>query len=118
MSIRILISCILLLLPMALAAAQPAGAAPSSRIMVAQNERFTGTVEIYVTSWCGYCSKALSYMKSRGISHVAYDIEKDDDAMKRYRELGGRGVPLIIIGQNRMSGFSAESLEYYLNNTK
>jgi glutaredoxin len=81
-------------------------------------ERFNGTVEIYVTSWCGYCKQALKYMNSKGIAYVAYDIEKDSAANRRHKELGGSGVPLIIIGSNRMSGFSAETLEYYLNNSK
>jgi glutaredoxin-like YruB-family protein len=84
----------------------------------ANNKRFSGTVEIYVTDWCGYCKQALSYMSSKGIPYVAYNIEKDNSAKQRHKELGGRGVPLIIIGANKMSGFSEENLEYYLNNSK
>jgi glutaredoxin-like YruB-family protein len=83
-----------------------------------KKERFSGTVEIYVTDWCGYCRQAQSYMKSKGIPYVAYDIEKDKSANQRHKELGGRGVPLIVIGSNRMSGFSAKQLEYYLDNSK
>jgi glutaredoxin len=75
-----------------------------------KKERFSGTVEMYVTDWCGYCKKAESY--------VTYNIEKDSAAKRRHKELGGRGVPLIIIGSNKMSGFSAENLEYYLNNSR
>ncbi len=89
---------------------------PTPDIVQLQNERFTGTVELYVTSWCGYCKKALNYVKSKGISYVAYDIEKDSAAHKRYQELGGHGVPLIIVGKQRMSGYSQETLENYLNN--
>jgi len=81
----------------------------------AKKERFGGTVEIYVTDWCGYCKQALSYMKSKGIPYVAYNIEKDSSARQRHKDLGGHGVPLIIIGSNKMSGFSPESLEHYLN---
>jgi glutaredoxin-like YruB-family protein len=91
---------------------------PSSQSSTPKNERFTGTVEMYVTDWCGYCRKAESYMKAKGISYVAYDIEKDSSAKQRHKELGGRGVPLIIIGSHRMSGFSPESLEQYLNNSR
>jgi glutaredoxin-like YruB-family protein len=79
-----------------------------------RDERFNGTVEIYVTEWCGYCKKAIAYMKSRNIPFVVYDIEKDSSAKQRHADLGGRGVPLIIIGNNKMSGFSPETLEYYL----
>jgi glutaredoxin-like YruB-family protein len=92
--------------------------APASKTTLAENARFTGTVEMYVTSWCGYCKRAQAYMTSKGIPYVAYDIEKDSAANQRYKELGGRGVPLIIIGSKKMSGFSAETLEYYLNNTR
>ena len=94
-----------------LAAAAPQAPAP-------KKERFSGTVEIYVTAWCGYCKQAQNYMKKNGIDYVAYDIEKDSAARQRHKELGGRGVPLIIIGANRMSGFSADTLEYYLNNSR
>lgn len=91
---------------------------PSSQPSTPKKERFAGTVELYVTDWCGYCKQAQNYMKSRNIPYVAYDIEKDSAAKQRHKELGGRGVPLIIIGPNKISGFSAESLEYYLNNSK
>ncbi|HEY5975297.1 MAG TPA: glutaredoxin domain-containing protein [Geobacteraceae bacterium] len=83
-----------------------------------KKERFTGTVELYVTAWCGYCKKAQRYLTDRGIPFVAYDIEKDSGARQRHKELGGRGVPLIIIGSNKVAGFSPESVEYYLNNSR
>ncbi len=81
-----------------------------------KKERFNGTVEIYLTDWCGYCKQALSYMDSKGIPYVAYNIEKDNAAKLRHKELGGRGVPLIIIGPNKLSGFSQSTMERYLNN--
>jgi len=37
---------------------------------------------------------------------------------KSVKALGGNGVPLIIIGANKMSGFSQEMLEYYLDGGK
>jgi len=76
--------------------------------------RFSGTVEIFVTDWCGYCKQAEAYMRNNNIAYVAYDIERDKAAHQRYQELGGRGVPLLLIGQHRMAGFSAKTLEHYL----
>ena len=98
-------------------AAAPA-AKMASQPAPAPHVPFTGTVEMYVTSWCGYCKKAQSYLKSRGVPYETYDIEKDSDAKQRYKELGGHGVPLIIIGSNKMNGFSPESMDYYLNNSR
>ena len=94
---------------------QPAPA-PVLLAAAAKQERFDGTVELYVTSWCGYCKKALEYVKSNNIKYVAYDIEKDAAANQRYKEMGGHGVPFIVIGKNMMSGYSQENLEHYLNN--
>jgi glutaredoxin-like YruB-family protein len=92
---------------------------PSSFVKLPQeaakkSERFAGTIEMYATSWCGYCVAAEKYMRSKNYPYVKYDIEKDSAAKQRHKDLGGRGVPLIIIGNNKMSGFSPESLEYYL----
>ena len=88
--------------------------ASSSQATTASSRRFDGVVEIYLTDWCGYCKKAKKYMDSNGIRYQAYDIEKDSAAKRRFDDLGGGGVPLIIIGSQRMSGFSPEALEQYL----
>lgn len=82
-----------------------------------KKEPFSGTVELYVTSWCGHSKRALDYLKEKQIPYVAYDIEKDSAAKQRHKELGGGGVPLIVIGSHRMRGFSPETLEKYLNNS-
>ena len=71
-------------------------------------------VQIYMTDWCHYCREAQNYMKSRGIAFTAYDIEKDSAAHKRYIELGGGGVPILVIGSKKMYGFSKEKFEYIL----
>jgi glutaredoxin-like YruB-family protein len=104
--------------PVAATRSDKSAAISSPQPATPQKKRFTGTVEMYVTDWCGYCKKARNYMNSKSIPYVAYDIERDSAANQRYKELGGRGVPLIIIGSNKMSGFSPASLEYYLNNSR
>lgn len=72
-------------------------------------------VEVYITSWCGYCKKTLKYLNSKGVDYVAYDIEKDEAARQRHKELGGHGVPLIVIGSHKINGFSPERIDSYLN---
>lgn len=121
---KTLLIVITLLLAASLAGAEPSkptdgvGASSASQASDSKKERFNGTVEIYVTSWCPYCRQALDYLKSKSISYVAHDIEKDSAARQKYEELGGQGVPFIIIGANRMSGYSREALEYYLENSR
>ena len=84
----------------------------------AKEGQFAGTVVLYVTSWCPHCKSAKSYLDRRGIPYVAYDIEKDSAARERHQQLGGGGVPLILVGSRKMSGFSPQALEYYLNNSR
>ena len=64
------------------------------------------TVELYVTSWCPYCSKAKAYFQAKGIAYTAYDIEKDPAAAKRFQQYGQRGVPLVVIGTTAIPGYS------------
>jgi glutaredoxin-like YruB-family protein len=94
--------------------APPAAPARSARPAASpQKERFRGTVELYVTSWCRYCKKAERYLQDKGIAYQAYDIEKDDQARRHYESLGGGGVPLIVIGSNKLSGFSPEAIDHF-----
>ena len=93
-------------------------ATTSSQAPAPKSERFQGTVEMFVTDWCGYCRKARQYMDANGIPYVTYDIEKDSAAKQRFQELGGGGVPLILIGSKKISGFSPEAVEYYLRLSK
>ncbi|OZG74432.1 glutaredoxin family protein [Hahella sp. CCB-MM4] len=63
-------------------------------------------VVMYSTSWCGYCKKAREYFHANHINYVDYDIENDDSARRRYDQLGAKGVPVILVGNKRMNGFS------------
>jgi glutaredoxin len=81
---------------------------------VEERQQFTGSVEMYVTSWCPACKAALAYVKNNGINYSAYDIEKDADAKRRFEEFSGRGVPLIVVGDKTMRGFNSQTLEQWL----
>ncbi len=64
-------------------------------------------VELYVTSWCPYCRQAIDFFRSRGINPVVYDIERDDNAARRKKELDPRkGVPFAVINGVKIHGFS------------
>ena len=73
------------------------------------------SVVMYSTSWCGYCKKAARHFRQNKIPFTEYDIEKNEKAAREYKKLKGRGVPLILIGDQRMNGFSAGTFDsiYY-----
>ncbi|MCP4769593.1 MAG: glutaredoxin family protein [Gammaproteobacteria bacterium] len=73
------------------------------------------TVVMYSTSWCGYCKKAARHFRKNSIPFTEHDIELSVKAAREYKKLNGRGVPVILIGEQRMNGFSAETFDkiYY-----
>ncbi len=70
------------------------------------NNKATDKVVMYSTSWCGYCRKARKYFSAQGIAFTELDIEKNQQAKRAYDKLGGKGVPIILVGNKRMNGFS------------
>ncbi len=68
-------------------------------------------VTMYSTSWCVYCKKARKYFRKNSIPFSEYDIEKNNRAKRAYDALGGKGVPVIIVGKKRMNGFSIPGFE-------
>src|SRR5580692_6083999 len=80
-----------------------------STLSVANNTALHLTKEknviVYGTSWCGYCKKTREYLHSLNVEYTFYDIENSDVGKRKYEALGVRGVPIIIIGSQRIEGF-------------
>lgn len=75
------------------------------------------TVEIYVTSWCGYCNAAKKFFRSRGIEFAVYDIEKDRNAARRMMAMTARkAVPFVVINGHGIQGYSEQAYELALQN--
>lgn len=68
-------------------------------------------VVMYSTESCGYCKKAKAYFNAKGISYSERDINKDKSARRQWEKLNGTGVPLILVGKNKMAGFSVARFE-------
>jgi glutaredoxin len=76
----------------------------------AQRPRAQTPVEVFVTSWCGYCRKLESFLKANRIRYSRYDIEKSSSARQRYEKLGGRGVPVVKIGSDVIRGYAPDAV--------
>ncbi len=62
-------------------------------------------VVIYSTTWCGICKRAKAYFEEQGIAYDEFDIEKGAKGKRDYARMRGRGVPIILVGDQRMDGF-------------
>ena len=72
-------------------------------------------VVMYSTTWCGVCVKAKKYFKENKIAFSQYDVETSSKGKRDYKKLDGRGVPIILVGDNRLNGFSAGRFEQIYN---
>jgi glutaredoxin len=68
-------------------------------------------VTLLSAQWCGICRQAKAYMTSRKIAFEEWDIDRSDYARSKMRELGAKGVPVILVGKQKMVGFSPEGLD-------
>lgn len=68
-------------------------------------------VVIYAATWCGVCKRAKQYFKAHNIPYTEYDIERSRKGRLDYKKLNGRGVPIILVGDQRMDGFSPERFQ-------
>ena len=68
-------------------------------------------VVLYSTSWCPHCKRARAYLEDNGIPYTEYDVEDSAKGRRDYARMGGGGVPIILVGDRRMTGFSAAGFE-------
>jgi len=73
-----------------------------------------GKVRIFTTQSCGYCKRAKAFLNARGTAYEELDVEASQAAYQEYKAMGGHGVPVILVGTQRMNGFSAQRLEEML----
>jgi len=85
----------------------PAPTSASTGTTAGRQQRVT----LYGTQWCGSCAKARRHFETNGIPYDDYDIDRSADARRRYDQLGGHGVPLILVGDEQLTGFSARRFE-------
>ncbi len=67
-------------------------------------------VVMYTTPTCGYCHRAKAYFNQKGIRFTEYDVTKSATARNAFKALNGRGVPLIVIGDQRIPGFNKAAI--------
>jgi len=68
-------------------------------------------VTIFSAQWCGVCREAKSYMKTHNIAFEEWDIDKSEYAKSKLNEFKASGIPVILVGNQKMIGFSPEAFE-------
>ncbi len=68
------------------------------------------SVVLYSTNWCPYCRKARTFFKQANIPFIEYDVEKSARAYQEYQQISGRGVPVIVIGDQVIQGYNQQAI--------
>lgn len=71
----------------------------------ALHEIHGGQVVMYATTSCPYCEKARVLLASMGVAYTELLIDESTVAEADFIERGGRGVPLLFIGDRRIAGY-------------
>ena len=75
--------------------------------LVAQDAQKRNPVTIYVSECGESCDAAKAYLGKRGIPHTVVDPTRTIELNKKFKEeTGGTVVPVIKIGEKRLSGWS------------
>jgi glutaredoxin len=75
-------------------------------------------VVLYSAAWCGYCTKAKAYLGAKGIAYREIDIDTPDGLASFAQAGGGKGVPLLLAGDQRVQGFSPGAYDQLFANRK
>ena len=72
------------------------------------------SITMYSTTWCVHCKRARHYFAAHGIAYNEVDVEATEAGKREFKELGGGGVPLILVGDKAMRGFDEQRMKALL----
>jgi glutaredoxin len=75
-------------------------------------------VVVYGTETCPYCARTRAYLKERNIAFSDFDVNKSEKGKHDFGELGGKAVPVILIGDRKLVGFDREAIDAALGKLK
>ena len=76
------------------------------------------TLTMYSTTWCGYCKKARAYLAANSIPYKEIDIEATPENRAQFKAYGGKGVPMFILGEQRLRGFNEAKIGEFLKTAR
>lgn len=77
-----------------------------------------GGAQLFTAVWCGYCRKAKAYLAERGIAYREHEIDTPDGQIAFARAGNASGIPLLLVGEQRVQGFSAAAYDAALHALK
>jgi glutaredoxin-like YruB-family protein len=71
-------------------------------------------ITLYSARNCPNCRQAKQYLQQHGLRFQEFDVNHSARAQKALAQMGARGVPVILIGEERIDGFDRKRLDAVL----
>lgn len=68
-------------------------------------------VTLYSSRNCAHCRRAKAFLLQHHIPFTEQDVERNKRAQLDFMRAGGRGVPLILVGERSINGFEPQQLK-------
>ena len=74
-------------------------------------------VVVFTMTGCQHCAGVKAYLNEKGIAFTERNVLEDDKAMTDFRELGYRGTPVTVVGDEAVVGFDRTRLDEVFGDT-
>jgi glutaredoxin len=78
------------------------------------NSAGTESVILFSAEWCGYCQKAKQFLNENEVSFTELDLDKSDANIDLFEAKGGEGIPYLVVGDTKVSGFDNQDYKQAL----
>ncbi len=75
----------------------------------------TKSVILYGTADCSFCRSTRDFLKANNVEFFDVNVQTSEIAAKKHAELGGGGVPVVIIGSRLIRGYQPDAFREALN---
>jgi glutaredoxin len=58
----------------------------------------------------------MEYLSQKGIPYIEKNVSRDQEAVQELMGMGLRSLPVIVIGEERLSGFNPAAIDAALAN--
>ncbi len=65
-----------------------------------------GQYALFVTPGCGGCIAAERHLRGQGLNVEVFDVSRSTTAREAYTLVQGQGFPVLLVGSQRMTGWS------------
>lgn len=75
-------------------------------------------VVVYGTKSCPYCAQTRAYLSGHHIPYADIDVSEGGKGQQDYKSFGETSVPVILIGNRRITGYKVPAIEAALAQLK